>query len=53
MDERQGEIALAAGEHRLRMEFFEQAGEEGLLVSYEGPGIPKQPIPAEAWAHVP
>jgi alpha-L-fucosidase len=51
MQERQGEIALAAGLHRLRTEFFEKTGEEGLRVSYRGPGIVKQPIPIDALSH--
>jgi alpha-L-fucosidase len=48
MQERQGEIALAAGLHRLRVEFFQKAGEQGLRVSYRGPRIAKQPIPMDA-----
>jgi alpha-L-fucosidase len=51
MQERQGEIALAAGLHRLRVEFFEKTGEEGLRVFYKGPGIAKQPIPSDALSH--
>jgi len=51
MQERQGELALARGLHRLRVEFFEKAGEEGLRVSYKGPGITKQPIPIDALSH--
>jgi alpha-L-fucosidase len=51
MRESLGEIALAAGLHRLRVEFFEKTGEEGLRVSYRCPGIDKQPIPSDALAH--
>jgi alpha-L-fucosidase len=51
MQERQGEIALAAGLHRLRVEFFEKTGDEGLRVSYRGPGIAKRPIPNDALSH--
>ncbi len=51
MQERGGEIALAAGHHRLRAEFFENTGDEGLRVSYRGPGLAKQPIPSEALSH--
>ena len=43
--------ALAAGLHRLRVEFFEKAGEEGLRVSYKGPGVPKQQVPADRLSH--
>jgi alpha-L-fucosidase len=48
MEERRGEIPLAAGLHPLRVEFFEKTGGEGLAVSWQGPGVPKQRIPAEA-----
>ncbi|KPJ74787.1 MAG: hypothetical protein AMS14_04825 [Planctomycetes bacterium DG_20] len=46
--EKRGFAALKAGKHPIRVTFFECAGEEALAVSYEGPGIKKQPIPAEA-----
>lgn len=46
MQEESGEIALAAGLHSLRVEFFERGGDQGLAVSYRGPAISKQPIPA-------
>jgi alpha-L-fucosidase len=45
MQEKRGEIALAAGLHPIRVEFFEKAGGEGLVVSYAGPRIKKQAIP--------
>lgn len=48
MEERRGEIPLGAGLHPIRVEFFEKSGEEGLAVSWLGPGVPKQRIPAEA-----
>ncbi|MDM7925691.1 MAG: alpha-L-fucosidase [bacterium] len=48
MEERRGEIALGAGLHPIRVEFFEKTGEEGLVVSWLGPGLPKQRIPGEA-----
>ena len=45
MVEKEGSIKLQAGKHPIRVEFFETAGGEGLEVSYQGPGIPKQIIP--------
>jgi alpha-L-fucosidase len=51
MQERRGEIALAAGLHPIRVDFFEKTGEEGLRVSYRGPGLAKQPIPIDALSH--
>ena len=48
MQERAGETALAAGPHRLRVEFFEKAGEEGLRVFYKGPGSRKAADPGRS-----
>jgi len=41
-----GTVRLSKGLHSIRILFFEGSGGESLEVSYEGPGIPKQPIPA-------
>ena len=46
--ERRGFISLGAGRHPIRVTFFEGIGEESLKVSYEGPGIEKQEIPARS-----
>ncbi|HRQ73728.1 MAG TPA: M12 family metallo-peptidase, partial [Phycisphaerales bacterium] len=51
MQERSAPAALAAGLHRLRVEFFENSGSAGLIVRAEGPGLPRQPIPASRWRH--
>jgi alpha-L-fucosidase len=51
MEEREGETALAAGLHRLYVDFFEKTGQEGLRVSYKGPGLPKSLIPPDALRH--
>jgi len=48
MQERVGHVGLRAGAHKIRAEFFEQAGGEGLVVRYRGPGVTKQAIPASA-----
>jgi len=48
MQERSGSIGLRAGKHALRVEFFEAGGGAGLVVSWEGPGVGKQTIPASA-----
>jgi hypothetical protein len=47
MVEKSGTVSLAAGLYPIRVEYFEGGG-EGLEVSYEGPGIEKQVIPASA-----
>ncbi len=44
--EESGVVALAAGLHPITVAMFEQSGGFGLTVSWEGPGIPKQPIPS-------
>jgi len=44
-------VALAAGLHRIRLEYFELAGIEELDVVYEGSGIKKQVVPKESLFH--
>jgi alpha-L-fucosidase len=46
--ERSGVIALAAGAHPITVTFFEKTGGDLLEVSYAGPGIDKQAVPAAA-----
>jgi hypothetical protein len=46
--ERSGTIGLKAGKHAITVVFFEAAGGESLTVSYSGPGLSKQAIPASA-----
>ena len=45
MVEAGGTIALAAGKHALRIEFFEGGGGAGCIASIAGPGITKDVIP--------
>jgi len=49
--EKSGEAGLAAGMHALELRFFQGrgagSGGKGLRVSLRGPGIEKQPLPAE------
>jgi hypothetical protein len=47
-----GTIGLMAGKHRIRVEFFEAGGGAGLIARIDGPGVPRQTIPASAWSHV-
>jgi glucose/arabinose dehydrogenase len=46
MRERSATRTLTAGNHTLRTEFFENSGGAGLILSWSGPGIAKQVIPA-------
>jgi regulation of enolase protein 1 (concanavalin A-like superfamily) len=49
--ERSGQIVLAAGTHAFKVNYFEGQGGEALSVSYSGPGVAKQLIPASALWH--
>jgi len=39
--DRRKKVRLSAGERRVRVEYFEQAGEEGLTLAWSGPGFEK------------
>jgi|GEM_PF-1993079 len=45
-------IGLKAGKHAIKVVFFEQGGGQVLSVSYAGPSITKQVIPASAYYRV-
>ncbi|GEM_PF-2621094 len=47
MQERSGTVGLLAGKHQIRIEFCQGVGGKGLEVSWSGPGVNKQIIPAE------
>jgi len=44
--EESGKINLSAGKHMIEVRYFQNGGGQDLLVSFKGPGIPKQEIPA-------
>jgi hypothetical protein len=46
--EKSGTIGLKAGKHAITVTFFEAGGGESLSVSYNGPSVSKQVIPASA-----
>lgn len=46
LDETSGTIALTAGQHAIKLVYFQQQGNASLNVKYAGPGVPKQDIPA-------
>ncbi len=45
--ERSGSVYLSAGDHPIKVSYFEGWGDNVLEVSYQGPGIAKQAIPGE------
>ncbi|MDQ3000646.1 MAG: PA14 domain-containing protein [Fibrobacterota bacterium] len=51
VQERSGQIALVAGYHAIKVQYFERGGGEVLDVKYQGPGIGKTAIPAEVLSH--
>jgi hypothetical protein len=42
--EKNGKVLLKAGRHVITVPYFEGMGYEALVISYEGPGIKRQPI---------
>ena len=42
---------LAAGRHRLRVEYFQHLGGRDLKLEWSGPGLARQPVPASALSH--
>jgi glucose/arabinose dehydrogenase len=51
MRRRAGSLTLAAGLHTLRVESFASARAAGLILSWSGPGIPEQVVPADHLFH--
>ena len=49
MIEKTHTTGLAQGWHRARVEYFDNAGAQGVIVRLDGPGLPRQPIPASHW----
>ncbi|PQO44194.1 PVC-type heme-binding CxxCH protein [Blastopirellula marina] len=45
MNEKGGKVNLTAGLHEIVVTYFDNGGGDGLQISWEGPGIKKQPIP--------
>lgn len=53
MDEKSGEVELKAGDHDLKIEYFENNGGGGCQFRWSGPGVEKQIVPESALFHVP
>ena len=45
-------VALEAGKHPVRVDFFENQGGAGLIVRSFGQNTPYEPVPASAWSRV-
>jgi hypothetical protein len=45
--EKTGTIHFLPGKHSLKIHFFQQGGADSLGLKYEGPGIPRQTVPAD------
>ena len=43
--ERTGEVELKPGMHEVVITFFERGGDQRLAATYQGPGVPRGPIP--------
>ncbi|NBV24315.1 MAG: cytochrome c1 [Proteobacteria bacterium] len=48
---REGKVTLKAGEHAFGVDYFDGGGGAELKVSWKGPGIGKQEIPASVFSH--
>ncbi len=44
-------VKLKAGFHPISVKYFQEGGRNGLIVSWHGPGIPKQEIPSSVLYH--
>jgi hypothetical protein len=51
--QRTGWIALAAGLHAVRIEYVDAMSNEFLEVAFEGPGLSRRALPADALFHAP
>jgi hexosaminidase len=44
-------VAMKAGLHSVSVKYFQEGGTNGLIVSWQGPGIEKEVIPAGVLYH--
>lgn len=51
MAEQSGEVELKAGDHPIRIEYYENSGLAGCIVSWDPPGRGKEVIPGDALFH--
>jgi hypothetical protein len=53
VQERSGTVTLSKGPHLIRVEYFQGGGGKSLAVRWRGPGVEKQPVPADVLTHKP
>jgi hypothetical protein len=51
MEEKSGDVELKAGDHEIRVDYFENTGAAGCKLSWEAKGIEKKLIPASVLFH--
>jgi hypothetical protein len=51
MTEESGEAELKAGDHDIKVEFFEAESDAGCILSWEAADVPKEVVPASAFFH--
>jgi fibro-slime domain-containing protein len=51
MEEKDGEVDLKASDHPIKAELFENEGEVGMKLSWEGAGLTKEIVPTSALFH--
>jgi hypothetical protein len=51
MTDKAGKAELAAGDHEIKLEYFQGGGEAGCKADWQPPGAARQPIPAKAFFH--
>jgi hypothetical protein len=52
MNEVGDSVPMKKGKHRIRVDYCQGGGEAGVIISWSGPGVEKQPIPASALSHI-
>lgn len=53
MSERDGYLDLKAGKHAFKLDYYQGAGDAGLVLQWSGPGIIKEVVPASALSSIP
>ncbi|HET6249342.1 MAG TPA: DUF6797 domain-containing protein [Tepidisphaeraceae bacterium] len=49
--EKSAKVDLTAGEHAIKVEFYQKGGGSAVVLSWQTPGEKREPIPAKAFSH--